>query len=133
MSIEPPGGQQALLQVYHTASYPLTKGGFFKCFQHCRYPVSVLLYFFYSQAHTVMGNALVNGKLVGEGGFDPESFVGAAFVEFLYFTQAFDDSGKHAVKFGDFAFCFGLVRKLRLYLPFEKIPKGGITHANYRF
>jgi hypothetical protein len=87
----------------------MPEGRFFQRLQHGCYAVPVFLYFFHCEANSVMRYALIYGKMVGEGRFYPESFVGAAFIEFFYFPQAFNNTGKHGVKFGVFAFCFGLV------------------------
>jgi len=53
-----------------------------------------------------MGDALVDFELPGEGGFDPECFVGAFAVDGADLAEGFDDSGKHRGKFREI-FCKG--------------------------
>jgi hypothetical protein len=68
-----------------------------------------------------MSDALVNFKTGGEGRLNPKSFISARVCNLTNPTCAFNNSGEHAVKFGLFAFCFGLGRKGRLYLRLLKI------------
>jgi hypothetical protein len=46
-----------------------------------------------------MGNALVDLQFGREGGSDPEGLVGAAGLDGLYFSEGFDNSGKHGGEF----------------------------------
>ena len=57
--------------------------------------MAVVLYFFDREADAVMGEALIDGESGGEGGLYPEGLVGAAGIDGEYFSEGFDDSGKH--------------------------------------
>jgi small subunit ribosomal protein S21 len=63
-----------------------------------------------------VGNALVNGKAVGERRFNPKNPVRTGCGCFFYFAKCLNYSCEHPVKFGVFAFCFGLGAEGNLYL-----------------
>jgi len=75
--VEAGGGEQGALQVDEGAYLPLVEGGFLEGFGYGSNAVVVVGDLFYGEAYAIMGYALVDFKLVGEGGLDPESFVGA--------------------------------------------------------
>ena len=55
--------------------------------------------FFYGEADAVVGNALVDLKFLGDRGLDPECFIGAFGFDGYYFSEGFDNSGKHRSEF----------------------------------
>jgi hypothetical protein len=70
-----------------------------------------------------MGYALVDFKLVGEGGLDPESFVGALGWDLFDRSQGLDDACKHGVKFGFLHFILESYAKDRYLCPSKKLLK----------
>ena len=57
------------------------------------------LYFLHGKADAVVGNALIDLEFGGEGGLDPECFIGSFGFGGLDFSKCFDDTGEHGSKF----------------------------------
>jgi hypothetical protein len=90
---------QASLEVDEIAGLPGVQICLFEGFFDGCYAVEVVFELFYGQTDAVMGNALVDPEFGGDGGFDPECFIGAVGFDGLYFAERFDYSCKHACKF----------------------------------
>ncbi len=54
---------------------------------------------FDGEADAVMGDALVDLKFLGDRGFYPKCFIGAFGFDGYYFSERFDNSGKHRGEF----------------------------------
>ena len=99
VSVEAAVHDEASFEVDEVSGLPVAEIGLFKCLFDRGNAVEVILYFFDGEASAVMGYALVNGQLLGDGGFYPECFVGALGLDGVYFSERFDDSGKHRLQF----------------------------------
>ena len=95
VAVKPAVHDQASLEVDKIAWLPGVQVALFEGFFDGCYAVEVVLELFHGQADAVMGNALVDLKFGGDGGLDPECFIGAFGFDGLYFSEGFDDSGKH--------------------------------------
>ncbi len=102
MAVEAAVHDQASFEVDEVSGLPVAEIGLFECFFNRGDAVEGILYFFDGEASAVVGYALVNGQLLGEGGFYPKCFVGALDLDGVYFSERFDDSGKHRGKFRKF-------------------------------
>jgi hypothetical protein len=106
MAVEAAVHDQASFEVDEIAWLPVAHGGFFQGLFDRSYAVAAVFELFYGKADAVMGDTLVNFEFPGEGGFDPECFVGTFAVDGADLAEGFDDSGKHRGKFREI-FCKG--------------------------
>jgi hypothetical protein len=102
VSVEAAIHDHASFQVDEVASLPVAEICFFKClFDGCD-AVEVILYFFNGKTGAIVGNALVYLERGDERGFNPKCLVGAVNLNGVYFSERFDNSGKHGGKFRNF-------------------------------
>jgi len=88
--------------------------------------------FFYGETDAVMGNALVDLQFGGEGGLDPEGLVGAFDFDGLYFSERFDNSGKHGGEFRKKWADFSVFREIALLLLSDIFSKADHRFADRR-
>ena len=77
MSIEAAVHDEASFEVDEVAGFPVAEIGLFECLFDGGDAVEVVFYFFDGEANAVMGYALVDPEFGGDGGLDPECFIGA--------------------------------------------------------
>lgn len=99
MAVEAAVEGHAAFEVDESAFLPGIEVAFSKRFIDGGYPVGVFSYFLHGKADAVVGNALIDLEFGGEGGLDPECFIGSFGFGGLDFSKCFDDTGEHGSKF----------------------------------
>ena len=95
MAVEPAVHDHASFEVDEVAGLPLAEVALFQGFFDGGHAVEVVLLFFDGEADPIMGDALVDLELVGDGGCYPECLVGAFAFYGVDPAEGFDDAGKH--------------------------------------
>ena len=99
MSVQAAVEGHAAFEVDECAFLPGIEVAFSQRFIDGGYPVGVFPYFLHGKADAVVGNALIDLEFGGEGGLDPECFIGSFGFGGLDFSKCFDDTGEHGSKF----------------------------------
>ena len=95
MAVEPAIHDQASFEVDEIAGLPLAEVAFFEGFFDGCDAVEVVLLFFHGEADAVVGDALIDFELVGDGGGYPECLIGAFAFDGVDPAKGFDDASEH--------------------------------------
>ena len=115
MAVEAAVEGHAPFEVDERAFLPGIEVAFSEGFIDGGHAVCVFPDFFHGQADAVMGDALIDLKFGGEGGLDPEGFVGSFGLRGLDLSECFDDTGEHGSKFVKNGESLGFCRKYRTF------------------
>jgi len=98
MAVEPAVQEHTSFEVDEVAGLPGGEVGLLEGLSDGGHAVGVFPHLLDGEAGAVVGDALVDLQLGGEGGLDPESPVGARGFNGSYRAEGFDDSGEHGVE-----------------------------------